>query len=76
MRWVFVTNKDGDLVKYKARVTVQGDLDKTPYDEDEIYSHTLSLQKFRSIMSFTNYNGMETLSFMLYKLSLMMDEIS
>ena len=40
MRLVFVTKKDGDLIKYKARVVVRGDLDKTPYNRDEIYSHT------------------------------------
>ncbi|KAI0993915.1 hypothetical protein K3495_g14269, partial [Podosphaera aphanis] len=63
MRWVFVTKKDGELVKHKARIVVRGDLDKASYNRDEIYSHTLSLQHFRSIMAFINYNNMETLSF-------------
>lgn len=30
MRWVFVTKKDGDLLKHKARIVVRGDLDKPP----------------------------------------------
>ncbi|KAI0992801.1 hypothetical protein K3495_g15383, partial [Podosphaera aphanis] len=63
MRWVFITKKDGELVKHKARIVVRGDLDKTSYNRDEICSHTLSLQHFRSIMAFINYNNMETLSF-------------
>ena len=44
MRWVFVNNRDGDLVKHKARIVVRDDLDETPYLRDEIYSHTLGLQ--------------------------------
>lgn len=63
MRWIFVIKKDGDLVKHKARIVVRGDLDETPYLRDEIYSHTLSLQNFRALMSFINRNNMETLSF-------------
>lgn len=63
LRWVFISKKDGDLVKHKARVFVRGDLDETPYCRDEIYSHTLRLQHFRSIMAFINAKDMETLSY-------------
>lgn len=63
MRWVFVTKKDGDLIKHKARIVLRGDLDKTSYNRDEIYSHTLGLQHFRSLMTYINYKDMETLSF-------------
>lgn len=65
MRWVFVTKKDGDgnIIRHKARIVVRGHLDKTSYNRDEIYAHTLGLQNFRSLMSFFNYEDVETLSF-------------
>ena len=65
MRWVFVTKNDtdGNPAKYKARLVVRGDLDRVSYNRDEIYSHTLSLQHFRSLMAYINYNDMETISF-------------
>ena len=63
MRWVFITKKDGDLIKHKARIVVRGDLDKIPYNRDEIYTHTLSLQHLRSVLSLINHHDMETLSF-------------
>ncbi|KAI1006136.1 hypothetical protein K3495_g2084 [Podosphaera aphanis] len=64
MRWAFVTKRDsdGNLIKHKARTVVRGDLDKTPYNRDEIYSHTLALQHFRSLMSYINHEDLETLS--------------
>lgn len=63
MRWVFVSKRDGDLIKHKARIVVRGGLDSTSYNRDEIYSHTLGLQKFRSLMAYINYKDLETLSF-------------
>ncbi|KAI1000382.1 hypothetical protein K3495_g7810 [Podosphaera aphanis] len=65
MRWVFVTKRDsdGNLIKHKTRIVVRGDLDKTSYNRDEIYSHTLALQHFRSLMSYINHEDLETLSF-------------
>ena len=63
MRWVFITKKDGDLIKHKARIVVRGDLDKIPYNRDEIYTHKLSLPHLRSVLSLINHHDMETLSF-------------
>lgn len=34
MRWVFVTERDGDLIKHKAGIIVRGDLDKAFYSRD------------------------------------------
>lgn len=65
MRWVFVSKKDsdGNTIKFKARIVVRGDLDKTTHNRDEIYSHTLGLQNLRSLMAYINHSNMETLSF-------------
>lgn len=64
MRWVFVTKKNGNekVIKHKTRMVIRGDPDKISYNRDEIYSHTLSLQNFRCLMSFINYTNMETLN--------------
>lgn len=65
IKWVFVTKKDGDgnIIKHKAHIVVRGDLNKKAYNRDEIYSHTLGLQHFRSLTTYISFEDMETLSF-------------
>jgi Reverse transcriptase (RNA-dependent DNA polymerase) len=62
-KWVFTykLDKEGYLVKYKARIVVRGDLQ--PRTDEETYAATLAARIFRLLIVITAYFDLDAYQF-------------
>ena len=61
--WVFTykLNKDGFVIKYKARLVIQGDLQVSQFKD--IYIATLAEQVFRALIAIAAYFNLDIYQF-------------
>lgn len=59
-RWVFVKKLEpNEVIRFKARLVIQGFADPNVYSKDEIYSPVSSIDDVRFLLSFANKNNLD-----------------
>jgi hypothetical protein len=60
LKWVYTykTDATGTITKYKARLVVRGDLQKSYISREDLYAHTAAMKSFRTLIAITAAKGL------------------